>query len=100
MWFVLSEDRSLDLIAGIRKVNHTCVRKMRDGEDTRDVFAVLTTTPNAKVAAMRSKTKPVILTTAEEAEKCMRGAWSEACALRRSSPDDVAGGSPGQWLDP
>ena len=41
---------------------------MKEGETTNDVFAFLTTEPNAVVAPIHAKAMPVILTTSEELE--------------------------------
>jgi putative SOS response-associated peptidase YedK len=44
------------------------VRKVKEGETTNDIFAFLTTEPNAEVGAIHAKAMPVILTTSEEIE--------------------------------
>ena len=44
------------------------VRKMKEGETTNDLFAFLTTEPNAEVGAIHPKAMPVILTTLTEVE--------------------------------
>jgi hypothetical protein len=56
-------------------------RKVRECETTNDLFAFLTTEPNALVGTYHPKAMPVILTTSEEVE-----IWMEAPApVGRSS---------------
>jgi putative SOS response-associated peptidase YedK len=64
VWFALNESRSLAFFAGIW-TRWTLVRKVKEGETTNDIFASLTTEPNALVAAIHPKAMPVILTTPE-----------------------------------
>lgn len=70
IWFALDETRPLLCFAGIW-TNWTSVRKVRDGETTNDLYAFLTTEPNAEVGAIHPKAMPVILTTSEEVETWM-----------------------------
>ena len=49
----------------------TSVRKVKEGETTIDLFAFLTTEPNAIVAPIHAKAMPVILTTSDEIEEWM-----------------------------
>lgn len=65
IWFALNEGRSLACFAG-NWTRWTSVRKVREGETTTDLFAFLTTGPNALVGTYHPKAMPVILRTPEE----------------------------------
>jgi len=57
------------------------------GVEAIDLFAFLTTTPNAEVGAIHPKAMPVILTTPEECETWMTAPWLEVGALKQPLPD-------------
>jgi len=90
VWFAADERRSLMCFAGLW-TNWTSVRKAEEGEITADVFAFLTTEPNAEVDRVHPKAMPVILTTTEEHDVWMRavgrGQGAAASASGRRPPD-------------
>ena len=86
IWFALDESRPLACFAGIW-TNWTSVRKVKEGETTNDLFAFLTTEPNAEVGAIHPKAMPVILTTPDEVETWMTAPPDEALKLQRPLPD-------------
>jgi putative SOS response-associated peptidase YedK len=61
VWFALAEDRPLAFFAGIW-TGWTCTRTLTEGEVTCDLFAFLTTEPNAEVGAIHPRAMPIILT--------------------------------------
>jgi putative SOS response-associated peptidase YedK len=86
IWFAFDETRPLACFAGIW-TNWTSVRKLKEGETTNDIFAFLTTEPNAEVGAIHPKAMPVILTTPDEVETWMTAAPDEALKLQRPLRD-------------
>jgi putative SOS response-associated peptidase YedK len=86
IWFALDETRPLACFAGIW-TNWTSVRKVKEGETTNDLFAFLTTEPNAEVGTDHPQAMPVILTTPDEVEAWMTAPPDEALKLQRPLPD-------------
>jgi putative SOS response-associated peptidase YedK len=86
IWFALDETRPLACFAGIW-TNWTSVRKVKEGETTNDIFAFLTTEPNAEVGAIHPKAMPVILTTPDQVATWINAPAQEAIKPQRPLPD-------------
>lgn len=88
VWFALDDTRPLTFFAGIHVPGWSCVRKVKDGVETCDLYGFLTTEAAQPVATFHSKAQPVILTTEAERELWMSDApWAEVAGLQRPLPD-------------
>ncbi|UCI22553.1 SOS response-associated peptidase [Mesorhizobium sp. B2-1-8] len=87
-WFARDENRSLFFFAGFW-TRWRGVRKVKDGPGDFELYAFMTTKPNALIAPIHDKAMPVILTTLDETETWLTAPWTEARHLQRTAPDDA-----------
>ena len=86
VWFALDDSRPLAFFAGIW-TEWTSTRKVSEGEVTCDLYAFLTTEPNAEVGVIHPKAMPVILIEAQDLETWLAAPWPEASRLQRPLAD-------------
>jgi putative SOS response-associated peptidase YedK len=88
VWFALDQTRPLFFFAGVWARWHG-VRRVKDGPQTFELYAFLTTAPNEVVAPIHPKAMPVILTEPEEVEIWLTAPAEEALKLQRPLADHV-----------
>lgn len=88
VWFSLPGDQPLAFFAGVHVRDWTCVRKIKTGVETCDLFAFLTTEPSEPVKSVHPKAIPVILTEPDEIEMWMTAPWEIAKELQRALPEN------------
>jgi putative SOS response-associated peptidase YedK len=93
VWFALDQNRPLACFAGVW-ANWTSVRKVKEGETNKDIYAFLTTEPNAEVGAIHPKAMPVVLTTPDEVETWMTAPPDEALSCSGHFRTGPCGSSP------
>ncbi|MGX5840791.1 SOS response-associated peptidase [Mesorhizobium sp. ArgA1] len=87
-WFARDESRPLFFFGGFW-TPWQGVRRVKDGPGDFELYAFMTTKPNALIAPIHEKAMPVILTTPEDTEAWLTAPWSEARHLQRTAPDDA-----------
>ena len=86
-WFTPADSETPIFFAGIEVRGWTSVRKVKDGETTDDLYALLICAPNSEAKLVHPKAMPVILTDHRDWETCLSAPVEIASKLQRPLPD-------------
>lgn len=83
VWFAIDENQQLFFFAGIQCRCWTGERKANEDAAEHELFAFLTTEPNAVVASVHKKAMPLILTEPDEIETWLDAPLEKAEVMQR-----------------